>query len=257
MHSLACADGLPFVAEVPEEGEAEEVAPTLVVQLLARPHAPPLRVRRSALRPDWEYSAASGWRLWAPQPPVPSAASMAAAAEWPSAPRLWSAAGGGGGGGAEGAARWSAYARGGTPASAPAWARGGMEVEARLGETWLGGAWWAAQLLEAAPRGALLLFHHMAASDGAEERWQEWAAWGQVRPPPPSPASDFLAATREGEAIEVWWEDAWWGGVLLAPLRRGVASVKLDGRSTTVRLLTFSEHHSPSSPTYLSTYAPM
>ena len=81
--------------------------------------------------------------------------------------------------------------------------------------------------------------------------------WGQVRPPPPSAAADFLEATREGEAIEVWWEDAWWGGVLLAPLRRGVASVKLDGRSTTVRLLTFSEHHSPSSPTYLSTYAPM
>ena len=231
VHSLACADGLPFVAEVPEEGEAAEVAPTLVVQLLARPHAPPLRVRRSALRPDWEYSPASGWRLWAPQP-APSAASAAAAAAaaagWPATPRLWSVAGGGGGG-AEGAGpRWSAYARGGTPASAPAWARGGMEVEARLGETWLGGAWWAAQLLEAAPRGALLLFHHMAASDGAEERWQEWAAWGQVRPPPPSPSADFLAATREGEAIEVWWEDAWWRGALLAPPRRGVASVRLE-----------------------------
>ena len=66
-----------------------------------------------------------------------------------------------------------------------------------------------------------------------------------MRPPPPSAAADFLEATREGEAIEVWWEDAWWGGVLLAPLRRGVASVKLDGRSTTVRLLTLSEHHSP------------
>ena len=223
VQGLACADGLPFVAEEPEEGEAEEVAPTLVVQLLARPHAPPLRVRRSALRPDWEYSASSGWRLWAPQP-APRAAP--AAAGCPAAPRLLSAAGGGGG--AEGTARWSAYARGGTPASAPAWARGGMEVEARLGETWLGGAWWAAQLLEAAPRGALLLFHHMAASDGAEERWQEWAAWGQVRPLPPSHPADFLAATREGEAVEVWWEDAWWRGALLAPPRRGVASVRLE-----------------------------
>ena len=66
-----------------------------------------------------------------------------------------------------------------------------------------------------------------------------------MRPPPPSAAADFLAATREGEAIEVWWEDAWWRGALLAPLRCGVASVKLDGRSTTVRLLTLSEHHSP------------
>ena len=64
-----------------------------------------------------------------------------------------------------------------------------------------------------------------------------------MRPPPPSAAADFLEATREGEAIEVWWEDAWWGGVLLAPLRRGVASVKLDGRSTTVRLLTTHPPH--------------
>ena len=86
-----------------------------------------------------------------------------------------------------------------------------------------------------------------------------------MRPPPPSAAADFLEATREGEAIEVWWEDAWWRGVLLAPLRRGVllaplrcgvASVKLDGRSTTVRLLTLTEHHSSTSPTYPSTYAP-
>ena len=80
-------------------------------------------------------------------------------------------------------------------------------------------------------------------------------AGGQVRPPPPSAASDFLAATREGEAIEVWWEDAWWRGALLAPLRCGVASVKLDGRSTTARLLILTEHHLPTSPTYLSTYA--
>ena len=81
-------------------------------------------------------------------------------------------------------------------------------------------------------------------------------AGGQVRPPPPSAAADFLAATREGEAIEVWWEDAWWRGVLLALLQRGVASVKLDGRSTTVRLLTLTEHHSPTSHTHPSTYAP-
>ena len=31
---------------------------------------------------------------------------------------------------------------------------------------------------------------------------------------PPATPADFLEATRPGEGLEVWWEDAWWVATL-------------------------------------------
>jgi len=233
VQAFANADGSPFE---PAEGADTSSAPTLVVQLLERPNLPPLpplRVKPAALRPDWEYSPSTGWRLWEPAkprpPPAPAAPAggllrLEARGFGAAAPAVGAAAA------SAAATRWSAFARGGDAggaSAAPAWARCGMEVEARLGETWLHGAWWAAQLLEVAPRGALLLFHQIAELDGSDERWQEWAAWGQVRPVPPPPPADFLAATRDGEDVELWWEEAWWAAALVSTPRRGLAQVRL------------------------------
>ena len=72
-------------------------------------------------------------------------------------------------------------------------------------------AWWAATLLELQPEKVLVQIDAFADTEYSAERLQAWIpSWSRVRPAPPPPPRDWLAATRPTEVVELWVEDAWW-----------------------------------------------
>ena len=77
-------------------------------------------------------------------------------------------------------------------------------------------AWWAATLLELQPEKVLVQIDAFADTEYSAERLQAWIpSWSRVRPAPPPPPRDWLAATRPTETVELWVEDAWWEAALV------------------------------------------
>lgn len=103
----------------------------------------------------------------------------------------------------------------GEPLSTWAWATAGAHAEVSLTVEAARGAWWVVQLLEIQQHAALVSYDAFADKDGSHARLQEWVPWSRLRPRPPATPADFLEATRVGEAVQLWWEDAWWDATLL------------------------------------------
>ncbi|KAL1522016.1 hypothetical protein AB1Y20_021661 [Prymnesium parvum] len=89
------------------------------------------------------------------------------------------------------------------------------QVEVRLAEIAFRHAWWEGRVVSRDPRGAMVKILAFASEQEEEERLTEWVPWARLRPKPPPAPSDFLNASREGDAVEVWYEDAWWEAVLV------------------------------------------
>lgn len=94
------------------------------------------------------------------------------------------------------------------PSEVWAWATEHAHGEASLPT--LEGAWWEVKLLEPSPHAALVSFGAFADADGSEARHQQWVPWSRMRPPPPQTPPDLFAAVREGQLVQVWWNDGWW-----------------------------------------------
>ena len=193
-----------------EEGAAAAAAAppplTFSVQLLERGEGVPLRVRRKRVRPDWKWSDGA-WKL----PPNARARSPP--------PLAAVAAPVGGGAPSPGRAageRLAASSAPGKPPPTHAWACAGACAEVQMREPVFRNAWWAATLLELQPEKVLVQIDAFADTEYSAERLQAWIpSWSRVRPAPPPPPRDWLAATRPTEVVELWVEDAWWEASLV------------------------------------------
>jgi hypothetical protein len=191
---------------------------TVYVFLLSRDTDTYLRVRVDRVRPDWELKDGK-WRVVPPQNASTIEASVSdgspLAGLVPSGfPRPMI-------GGLTGASGFLSSPSGapgmriGEPLSAWAWATASAHAEVSLSADVARGAWWTVQLLELQQQGALVSYEAFAEKDGSHARLQEWVPWSRARPRPPATPADFLDATRVGEAVQLWWEDAWWDATLL------------------------------------------
>ncbi|KAL3897133.1 MAG: hypothetical protein SGPRY_013113 [Prymnesium sp.] len=103
-------------------------------------------------------------------------------------------------------------------------------------------AWWEGCILEKAKHSALVELRAFAKEESDDARLQEWIPWSRIRPKPPTGkpqkklpkpprcaphcfASHPLPTSTPphlpfpppspGDAIEAWWEDAWWEATLI------------------------------------------
>jgi hypothetical protein len=214
----ASAGGAVFVSHAAGGASAAAIPAqeTVCVFLLTRNTDTYLRVTLDRVRPDWEIKDGQ-WRVVSPQAGRTIEASV---------PDGSPGAGRGGGarlkvGGftrAEGmspAPRSLPCLRIGEPLSTWAWATAGAHAEVCLTGDAAWGSWWIVQLLEIQLQAALVSYEAFAEKDGSHARLQEWVPWSRLRPRPPATPADFLDATRVGEAVQLWWEDAWWDATLL------------------------------------------
>mmetsp|Transcript_14504 Transcript_14504/g.24142 ORF Transcript_14504/g.24142 Transcript_14504/m.24142 type:complete len:673 (-) Transcript_14504:439-2457(-) len=210
------------VDEVPNELPRPSRPQIARVRLLERgDDAPALRIGCERIRPDWEWSHGR-WQLMqlrrpeaSPLKPMPSndakvdtqttkGTANAGVANTKKKTCL-----------PKGVLPLAGHPTAAAPAALCSWAEERALGEAKLTDAVARGAWWAAEILEVQPHAALLLFGAFAEADGSDERLQEWVPWSRVRPRPPETPPDFLYATREGEEVQVWWEDAWWEATLV------------------------------------------